>query len=117
MKKGVNALLCVFFAALCFVIGMFVGKNIEDGYVPLAENQSAEVDYVDTVEDDFRLDINSASKIQLMELQGIGELLAERIIVYREANGPFHTTDELLNVEGIGEKKLQAITDWIKVSE
>ena len=109
MKKGTNALLCVFFAALCFVIGMFVGKNIEDGYVPLTENQKTEVDYVHTVDDDFRLDINSASQIQLMELQGIGELLAERIIAYREANGPFHTTDELLNVDGIGEKNYKLL--------
>jgi competence protein ComEA len=52
-----------------------------------------------------------------MELHGIGELLAERIVAYREENGPFATIDDLMNVEGIGEKKLKAITEWIKVGE
>lgn len=117
MKKGAKVPLCVFFASLCFVIGIFVGRNLKTDYVPLLHNPSSDISTANTVEKDFRLDINSASKVQLMDLNGIGELLAERIVDYREQNGAFQSTDELLNVEGIGQKKLQAIADWIKVSE
>lgn len=114
MKKGVKVLLCVLFASLCFLTGMFVGRNSKDEYVVLPQSNVSET-ISNTVVQDFRIDINSATKVQLMELHGIGEMLAERIIAYREQNGPFATTDDLLDVEGIGEKKLQAINEWIKV--
>lgn len=116
MKKGAKVLLCVFIASICFLAGIFIGRNTGNYYVALKESKySAELDVPTTT--DFRIDINSATKLELMELQGIGELLAERIIVYREDNGPFSTIDELMNIEGIGEKKLQAVKEWIKVGE
>ena len=46
-------------------------------------------------------------------LPGIGPLLAGRIVAYREENGPFEIPGELMNVEGIGEKKLEEIWDYI----
>lgn len=46
-----------------------------------------------------------------MELPNIGEVLAGRIIAYREENGRFYSVDEIVNVQGIGEKKLEAIRD------
>ena len=104
-------------ASLFFVSGMFVGRNLQEDYVPLVQNHASDITTDSTIAADFRLDINSATKVQLMELHGIGELLAERIVEYREQNGAFQSTDELLNVAGIGQKKLQTITDWIKVSE
>lgn len=61
------------------------------------------------------VDINSADVQELIELPGIGEKLAERILEYRAANGPFSSIDELLNVSGIGQQKLDAIRDLIIV--
>lgn len=116
MKKGAKVLLCVFFASICFLVGMFVGRNVKDDYAILPQNHITDLTS-NTVDQDFRLDINSATKLQLMELEGIGETLAERIIAYREQYGPFVKADDLLNVEGIGEIKLQAINEWIKVGE
>ena len=114
MKKGAKVLLCVLIAAICFLSGLFVGRNTGNRFIALM--QSNTIFETEAAQDiDFRLDINSASKIELMELHGIGELLAERIIAYREENGPFTTVDDLICVKGIGEKKLQDIIEWIKV--
>lgn len=52
------------------------------------------------------LNINAADYAELLILPGIGPVLATRIIAYREAHGPFSTVDGLLNVSGIGPKKL-----------
>lgn len=60
-----------------------------------------------------KLNINTATAAELSVLTGIGEILAGRIIQYREDNGPYKTVDELLNVNGIGEGKLNKIFDYI----
>lgn len=54
--------------------------------------------------EDLRVDLNHAGLEELVELPGIGEQVAKRILDYREKNGPFETTEELMNVRGIGEK-------------
>ena len=61
------------------------------------------------------LDINQASKEELCALSGIGEVLAGRIVDYRTENGPFTLIDDLLNVSGIGEKKLEAIRNDVYI--
>ena len=61
------------------------------------------------------IDINTAGVEELDQLPGIGAVLAERIIAYREANGPFETVEDLLNVSGIGEAKLADMEGWITV--
>jgi competence protein ComEA len=50
------------------------------------------------------ININTASQQQLEELPGIGARTAERIIEFRQKNGPFRKVEELMNVKGIGEK-------------
>lgn len=62
-----------------------------------------------------KVNINTALKEELATLPGIGETLAERIIAYREENGPFQKTEELVNVGGIGEKKWEAIRELVCV--
>ena len=61
------------------------------------------------------VNVNTADLDALMTLPGIGEVLAQRIIDYRQNYGPFQYPEELTNVSGIGEKRLDAIWDYITV--
>ncbi|MEO0082139.1 MAG: helix-hairpin-helix domain-containing protein [candidate division WOR-3 bacterium] len=57
----------------------------------------------------FPININTASVELLEQLPGIGPMTARRIVEYREEHGRFSSVDDLLNVKGIGPKKLEAI--------
>ena len=61
------------------------------------------------------ISLNQADATTLEDLPGVGPVLAERIVAYREANGPFETVEDLLSVPGIGEAKLASMRDLIVV--
>ncbi len=61
------------------------------------------------------ININTASAAELETLPGIGDVLAGRIIEYRELNGGFRSVEEITAVSGIGEKKFGDIKDRITV--
>lgn len=61
------------------------------------------------------ININYADLNQLQQLDGIGKVKAQAIIDYREAHGAFRTVNELINVDGIGEKTLEKNLDRITV--
>lgn len=69
----------------------------------------------ETDPEEIEIDINKATKEELMDLPGIGESIALRIIEYREKQGMIKSTDELMNVSGIGRKKFGVIKNHIKV--
>jgi competence protein ComEA len=61
------------------------------------------------------VNINNASAKDIEELPGIGEVMAQRIVDKREAEGPFKKVEELNDVEGIGPKKFEQIKDLVSV--
>ncbi len=63
------------------------------------------------------ININTASALELEQLDGIGPVLAQRIVDYREQHGPFASVDQLDNVSGIGPKRLAAMRDRCVVEE
>ena len=63
----------------------------------------------------FPVNINTATVQELDALPGVGEVIAQRIVDYRNTHGPFKSVDELLNVKGIGEKKLADLKPYATV--
>ena len=62
------------------------------------------------------VNINTATKEQLVSLKGVGEKRAQEIIDYRTKNGPFKTVDDLEKVQGIGPGIMKQIRSQISVS-
>lgn len=126
MKNKVSVLLAVVTALFVgFTLGLFVGRNSGSGTVTLAVSPqmqtaptTAATAAAETVPEEtvsFPVNINTADADTLTALPGIGRVLAERIVAYRRQNGSFRAIEEITNVEGIGEKKAEAILELITV--
>lgn len=64
-----------------------------------------------------RVDLNRAEVWLLMALPDIGKTLAQRIVDYRQKNGPFRSTNDLLKVSGIGPKTYEQIKALITIGD
>ena len=85
-------------------------STYETNVVPqVVSNGNPEVAYVDG-----KLDLNTATKEQLMTLPRIGEVMAERIVAFRSKQ-PFKQIRDLKKIQGIGEKTFQNLTDYVCV--
>lgn len=62
------------------------------------------------------LDLNAASRAELDSLPRIGEVLADRIVQYRNENGPFLRVDHIMAVRGIGPTTYEALRDYVTVA-
>jgi competence protein ComEA len=61
------------------------------------------------------INVNTATPIELEELPGVGEVIAQAIVDYRTENGPFASVDQLLDVSGIGDATLENIRELVTV--
>ena len=100
--------------------GLLLDRFHEDHFTVERLKPGEKNDYAEVVTEEPQrtadaVDINTATVKELTALDGIGEGLAGRIVRYREEHGAFLSVDELLNVSGIGESKLDAIRDMVCV--
>ena len=109
-----------------FIAGMLVGRNIEDDGVTIQTNPphlastrapAQAAGETQPQDKDQKININTAHLALLDTLPGIGPVLAQRIIDYREAHGPFQSISELSYVEGIGTERMLVIYDLISVED
>jgi len=127
-KQSVPVLLIITVVFAAFTLGFFLGYNRRSAPVTLSVPDSVQTVPSETTvpgetqpveptqpEITFPIDLNSAEKEAFMELPGIGEKLAERIIAYREENGSFSRVEDIMNVEGIGKKRFEDIINLITI--
>ena len=62
-----------------------------------------------------KVNLNSATKEELVVLPGIGEGLAEQILIYRDEHGAFFGLDQLKKIKGIGAKKFERLRPFVKI--
>lgn len=88
----------------------------DEGYLEAALQEAADSAESRVKAREGMVDLNRAGKEELMTLPGIGEKKAEDILAYREANGAFHSIEEITRISGIKEAAFQKIRDKIYVS-
>jgi competence protein ComEA len=102
-QAGVAALVLVALAAMAVwwvSQGGLTGRLVEVDHAPPQEVQ-------------FQVDINSADWPELVQLPGIGEKLAKRIVDSRQTDGPFLDHRDLMRVRGIGPKTLENVRPFL----
>lgn len=132
MKKQISLILLILTLVFgSFSMGYFLGRNRAQSPVRVsalpqaipqatksAESKPTEPPSTETVPETTSvglININTADQATLMLLPGIGQVLSQRILDYREENGPFESIEELINVSGIGEKRLEALLPFASV--
>ena len=99
---------------LCALAGLSL-RDRQDRVPGVVIETAAEVPREEIAPDFPPVDLNTATAEELDTLPGIGESLARRIIAYREANGPFGSIEEIMEVSGIGEAKFAELEDRVTV--
>jgi competence protein ComEA len=64
----------------------------------------------------YRIDLNRASRAELLQVPGLGPALVERILDYRDQHEGFRRIDDLLQIRGIGPATLQRVRPWLTVA-
>lgn len=115
MKKVIITMCSISCLFCIFIVSLMLIRLSRPATVPLINSTpiSTESLHINT---EGKLNINTATVQELTVLSGIGEVLAQRIVEYREKNGPYKDTSDLLNIKGIGPVKLKNIIDQIYVS-
>lgn len=93
-------------AALAAVVRFSIGLGSSRLPEPLVVQNGAK--YV------YQIDVNQADWLEWMQVEGVGEILARRIVADRESNGPFRSIDDLVRVKGVGRKLLDSFRHQLR---
>lgn len=116
-QRALRILDALLIAALLVLAGRYIiilsdGDSLASGYLQEKTSENKTLPKYDSLEEFLKagsIDINKADRETLIDLPGIGEVLADRIIEYREQHGDFPSLEGLSAVKGIGQKKIDAL--------
>ena len=124
MKKIISLLFCISLFFACLGLCGLHSYAVEGVSFVMRDADSEEIMRGGDGETDFIrllkgevLDINTAGAKELEKLPSIGKTLAQAIVDYREEHGNFESIEEVMQVEGIGEGRFEAIREKIKVGK
>lgn len=112
--KGKPWILCGCACALLAVTAAAVFMR-EPGYVAQRPQSGMVSSPSKTTTHGKRININTADEEEWMQLPGIGKTVAQAIIAYREQHGRFQYIEQLMLVDGIGEKRFAQIRDYLAI--
>lgn len=123
MKKAGYCLIILTLVFSGFLGGFLLGRHYGGGDVtlsgevaPAVTERTEPTEASTTLSTTGKININTATAEELTALPGIGMVLAQRIVDYRTEHGSFRSKDDLSQVAGIGEKKLDGIMEYIVFS-
>lgn len=120
-KRELFVFISVIFVLVCacMLLFYFLIRQSEAVYIKTADTSFSDAVLSNTAENNVpvteKININTASKEELLTLPGIGEVISERIIDYRNEYGKFDSIEEIMEVSGIGKAKFENIKDLITV--
>ena len=112
MKKFPFVMSLITFVFTLVILIIAITQIISPSQISLSEVSPTQQLHINR---EGKLNINLATANEFAQLSGIGPVLAERLIQYRAEHGSFTTTDEIINVNGIGHEKYNAIKNLICV--
>ena len=110
-----KARLTILILALCFLICACERREIPMDTTAAAAAPAETQTEPSAQAASLPVNINTADAAELAALPGIGKVLAQRILDYRRVHGDFSAVEQLTNVEGIGEGKLESILELITI--
>lgn len=132
LEKAQWVLLALTALFVTFTLAFFIGRNSVNAVITTQSAAISEKTEIVTssgqetqketqaqqeVQAPLSVNLNTATQAELEALPGIGPTLAQRIIAWREENGPFVSTEQLMDVEGIAEGKFEDLKDLIYVED
>ncbi len=115
-KAGVDMCILACVALMAILAVALTTRAAVPSYGPYEPVGRADQPGLLVVDGEPRVDLNTAGVEMLQALEGIGPVLAERIVEFREQFGPFRSVEELMLVNGFGPGKFEAVRDLVAVS-